>query len=66
VLEENIMSEECVKAKQTLPFDGRIHSAKQRQPYEKTLPGETTTALKSGMTFTHKIVWGVKINLCLF
>jgi hypothetical protein len=48
----------------TLPVYGRIYSARQSQLCNKTLPKETTTALKSGMTFTHKSVWGVnKFNI---
>jgi hypothetical protein len=65
VMEKNIMSQECVKASQHYPsIYGRIYSARQSQLCNKTLPEETTTALKSGMTFTHKSVWGVnKFNI---
>jgi hypothetical protein len=65
VLVKNIRPKECVKADPTLPVDGRFYGARQNQPARKTLPEETTTALKSGRTFTQKIVCYAKIKIIL-
>jgi hypothetical protein len=63
VLVKNIRQKECVKADRTLPVDGRFYGARQNQQCEEKLPEETTTALKSGRTLTHKIVSTEGINI---
>jgi hypothetical protein len=65
VLVKNIRPKEFVKAKPTLPVDCRFYGARQNQQCEENAAFTTTTALKTGRTFTHKIVCtiGIKISL---
>jgi hypothetical protein len=59
VLEKNIMVKEW--ANQTSTNLQRPNS--QRQAREKTTAVETKMASKTGWTFTHKIVWGIIIEI---
>jgi hypothetical protein len=65
VLVTNISPKECVKADPILPVYGRFYGARQNHPTRKRLPEETTTALKTGRTFTQKIVCYVNIEITL-
>jgi hypothetical protein len=64
VLVKFIRPKECVKDDPSLPVNSRFYGARQIQQCGEKLPEEMTTALKSGRTLTHKIVFTIGINIC--